>query len=119
MQTERRDPLLVLMHGDREVSTRQLARIIGVKSVEPCEERTATKHTGYMFGGTSPFGTRVKMPVYVEKTILDLPRILINGGKRGFLLEIDPKVLPEVLPVTPVKVACFRQDDRIPGINGL
>jgi Cys-tRNA(Pro) deacylase len=108
MQTENRDPLLVLMHGDREVSTRQLARAIGVRSVETCDERTATKHTGYIFGGTSPFGTRMKLPVYVEKTILELPRILINGGKRGFLVEIDPKVLPEILPVTPVEVAVLR-----------
>lgn len=105
MQTESRDPLLVLMHGDREVSTRQLARLIGARSVEPCDERVATKHTGYIFGGTSPFGTRVQLPVYVERTILDLPRILINGGKRGFLLEIDPKVLPQILPVTLVAVA--------------
>jgi Cys-tRNA(Pro) deacylase len=105
MQTENRDALLVLMHGDREVSTRQLARAIGAKSVEPCDERTATKHTGYIFGGTSPFGTRMKMPVYVEKSILDLPRILINGGKRGFLVEIDPKVLTEILPATLVEVA--------------
>jgi Cys-tRNA(Pro) deacylase len=105
MHTEQGEPLLVLMHGDREVSTRQLARILGVKSVEPCDERTATRHTGYLFGGTSPFGTRVRLPVYVEKTILDLPRILINGGKRGFLVEIDPKVLPEILPVTLVEIA--------------
>ena len=105
MQTESRNPVLVLMHGDREVSTRQLARIIGAKSVEPCDERTATKHTGYIFGGTSPFGTRASLSVYVEKTILDLPRILINGGKRGFLLEMDPKVLPQILPVTLVEVA--------------
>jgi Cys-tRNA(Pro) deacylase len=105
MQTETRDHLLVLMHGDREVSTRQLAQLLEVKSVEPCDERTATKVTGYIFGGTSPFGTRLQLPVYVEKTILDLASILINGGKRGFLVEIDPKVLPEILPVTLAGIA--------------
>jgi Cys-tRNA(Pro) deacylase len=105
MQTDPKTVFLVLMHGDCEVSTRNLARFMGVKSVEPCEDRTAGRHTGYVFGGTSPFGTRSKLPVYVEKTIFDLPAILINGGKRGFLVEIDPRVLRDILPVTEVEVA--------------
>ncbi|MBP1596676.1 MAG: misacylated tRNA(Pro) deacylase, YbaK/ProX family [Acidobacteria bacterium] len=105
METDERKPLLVLMHGDREVSTRRLARLLDVKSIVPCDERTATRHTGYVFGGTSPFGTRTRLPVYVEKSIFELPRILINGGKRGFLLEIEPRALREVLPVTEVEVA--------------
>ena len=105
METDSREPLIVLMHGDREVSTKELARTIGVKTVSPCEPAQAQKHTGYMVGGTSPFGTRKKLPVYVEKTIFDLPRIFINGGKRGFLVEIAPRLLPELLPVTEVNVA--------------
>ena len=105
MQTESRKVVLVLMHGDFEVSTRNLARALGVKRVEPCDERTAGRHTGYSFGGTSPFGTRASLPVYAEKTIFDLPSILINGGRRGFLVEIDPQVLRDTLPVEEVEVA--------------
>ena len=105
METDQRKPLIVLMHGDFEVSTRQMARILGVKSVSPCDERAAMHLTGYLLGGTSPFGTRTSMPVYVEKSIFDLPRILINGGKRGFLVEIDPRVLHMVFPVVEVEVA--------------
>ncbi len=105
MQTDEKKVLLVLMHGDCEVSTKQLARLLGVKSVEPCDEKTASRHTGYIFGGTSPFGTRLPLPVYVEKTIFDIPSILINGGKRGFLVEIDPKELRNLLPVKEVQVA--------------
>jgi Cys-tRNA(Pro) deacylase len=93
------------MHGDREVSTKQLARSIGARSVEPCKPELAQKHTGYLVGGTSPFGTRARMPVYVERTIFELPRIYINGGKRGFLVSVDPKVLRELLPVEEVSVA--------------
>jgi Cys-tRNA(Pro) deacylase len=104
MQTDERTPLLVLMHGDREVSTKQLARLIGAKRVEPCDEPTATKHTGYLFGGTSPFGTRHPLPVYVEKTVFDLSNIFINGGKRGFLVEIKPSDLRQAFPVTEVEV---------------
>lgn len=89
-ETSEKKPLVVLMHGDREVSTKNLARQIGVKSVEPASADRATKWTGYMFGGTSPFGTKMELPVYVERTIFDLIRIYINGGKRGFLVEIDP-----------------------------
>jgi len=105
MRTDTKALLLVLMHGDREVSTRNLARLLGVRFVEPCDERTASKHTGYLFGGTSPFGTRSSFPVCVEKTIFDLPAILINGGKRGFLVEVDPAVLRQILPVREVEVA--------------
>ena len=92
-ETNERTPLIVLMHGDREVSAKGLARLLGVKSVEPATPEKASKLTGYLVGGTSPFGTRTAMPVYVEKSILSLERIYINGGKRGFLVEIDPKVL--------------------------
>lgn len=105
METDEKKPLLVLMHGDLEVSTKQLARIIGTKHVELCSADVAQRHTGYQFGGTSPFGTRRKLPVYAEKTIFDLPRIYINGGKRGFLVEIEPKELRRVLEVTEVEVA--------------
>jgi Cys-tRNA(Pro) deacylase len=105
METDAHKPLVVLMHGDREVSTKQLARHLGVKSVQPCDFASAQRHTGYLVGGTSPFGTRVRLPVYVEQTIFELPRIYINGGKRGFLVSIDPKVLRDVLPVEEVEVA--------------
>ena len=105
METDSGKALLVLMHGDCEVSTRRLARLVGVKSIAPCDERTATRLTGYMFGGTSPFGTRSALPVYVERTIFGLPHIYINGGKRGFLVEIAPGSLRETLPVTEVEVA--------------
>ena len=105
MQTDERKPIIVLMHGDREVSTKQLARIIGVKSVSPCDAKTAERHTGYLFGGTSPFGTRTPLPVYVESSIFLLPRIYINGGKRGFLVEIAATDLRAVLSLTEVSVA--------------
>ena len=105
METESRQPLIVLMHGDCEVSTKQLARTLGVKSVQPCDPQTAQKHTGYLVGGTSPFGTRTRLPVYVERTIFELPKIYINGGKRGFLVEIEPRVLRDVLPVKEVEAA--------------
>ncbi|HEX8853887.1 MAG TPA: Cys-tRNA(Pro) deacylase [Pyrinomonadaceae bacterium] len=104
LETETRKPLIVLMHGDREVSTKRLARTLGVKAVSPCEPRTAEKHTGYVVGGTSPFGTRARLPVYVERTIFQLPSIYINGGKRGFLVSIAPRVLRELLAVEEVEV---------------
>src|ERR687883_875443 len=97
METDARKPLVVLMHGDREVSTKQLARTLGVKSVQPCEPAAAQKHTGYLVGGTSPFGTRARLPVYAERTIFELPKIYINGGKRGFLVGVEPRVLKDVL----------------------
>lgn len=103
-ETDARKPLIVLMHGDREVSTKGLARRLGVKFVSPCDPQVAQKHTGYLIGGTSPFGTRAKLPVYAERTIFDLPRVYVNGGKRGFLVSIEPKVLREVLPVEEVEV---------------
>ena len=105
METDAHKPLIVLMHGDREVSTKQLARTLNVKSVQPCEPATAQKHTGYLVGGTSPFGTRAKLPIYVERTIFALPKIYINGGKRGFLVAIAPQVLRALLPVEEVSVA--------------
>ncbi len=105
METEAKKPLVVLMHGDREVSTKQLARALGVKTVSPCDPQTAQKHTGYVVGGTSPFGTRTRLPVYVERTIFGLPKIYINGGKRGFLVEIEPKDLRVLSPLEEVEVA--------------
>lgn len=104
METEGKNPLVILMHGDMQVSTKQLARDIGVKTVSPCKPEVADRHSGYQVGGTSPFGTRHKMPVYMEKTILDLPRIYINGGKRGFLVGMDPKMIVEILSPTIVNV---------------
>jgi Cys-tRNA(Pro) deacylase len=105
METEARRALVVLMHGDREVSTKQLARAIGARSVKPCDPATAQKHTGYLVGGTSPFGTRTALPVYAERTIFALPKIYLNGGKRGFLVSIDPRVLRTVLNVEEVEAA--------------
>lgn len=105
MADDKAAPLIVLMHGDRKVSTKALARIIGVKSVEPCTPEAAQRHSGYRVGGTSPFGTRKKMPVYVERSILDLPEIFINGGSRGFLVRIVPAVLKTLLAAQPVDVA--------------
>ncbi len=104
LQTDEKQPLIVLMHGDLEVSTKQLARIIGARHIELCTADVARKHTGYEFGGTSPFGTRKKLPMYAEKTIFDLRRIHINGGKRGFLVEIDPAELKRVLGAVEVDV---------------
>ena len=103
-ETNEKKPLIVLMHGDREVSTKNLARQIGVKSVEPASADRATKWTGYIFGGTSPFGTKTRVPVYAERTIFDLDKIYINGGKRGFLVEINPDAL-NILNVQQVDVA--------------
>jgi Cys-tRNA(Pro) deacylase len=105
MEDDAKRPFVVLMHGDREVSTKEMARTLGVKSVHPCTPETAERHSGYMVGGTSPFGLRKPLPVYVEETILDLPRIYINGGKRGFIVGIDPKELIRVLHPTAVRVA--------------
>ena len=105
MEDERGEALIVLMHGDREVSTRELARVLGVKTITPCEPDTASRRTGYMVGGTSPFGTRTSLPVCVESTIFDLPLIYINGGKRGFLVGIQPAELRRVLQVREVRVA--------------
>ena len=105
METEAHKPLIVLMHGDREVSTKNLARRLGVKGVHPCDFAEAQKHTGYLVGGTSPFGTRTHLHVYAERTIFDLPKIYINGGKRGFLVSIDPRVLRELLHAEEVEVA--------------
>ena len=105
MVDDAKKPLVVLMHGDREVSTKELARTLGVKSVHPCAPDTAERHSGYQVGGTSPFGLRKAMPIYVEETILVLPVIYINGGKRGFIVGLDPKDLARVLKPVPVRVA--------------
>ena len=105
MEDEATRPLIVLMHGDRQVSTKALAREIGRKSVEPCKPEVAQRHSGYLVGGTSPFGTRKAMPVYVEKSVLGLPRMLVNGGRRGFLVGIDPAVLVAALGAKPVECA--------------
>ncbi len=103
-ETNEKKPLIVLMHGDREVSTKNLARHLGVRSVEPVSPEKVTKLTGYQVGGTSPFGTRTIMPVYAERTIFDLDRIYINGGKRGFLIEISPSSLRDVLAISEVEI---------------
>ena len=105
MQDQDAKPLIVLMHGNRTVSTKNLARQIGAKSVEPCKPEVAQRHSGYMVGGTSPFGTRREMPVYVEATVLELPRIVLNGGRRGYLIGIDPQVCVELLGAKPVQCA--------------
>jgi Cys-tRNA(Pro) deacylase len=103
-ETNEKKPLIVLMHGDFSVSTKELARYLNVKSVAPATPEKAAKITGYLVGGTSPFGTKVKLPVYVEKTVFELDKIYINGGKRGFLVEIAPRVLKDVLEVSEVEV---------------
>lgn len=104
MEDEAKRPLVVLMHGDRTVSTKNLARQIGAKRVEACAPETAQRHSGYQVGGTSPFGTRKALPVYLEKTVLALARIYINGGRRGYLVGIDPQELMRVLKPTLVEV---------------
>jgi Cys-tRNA(Pro) deacylase len=105
MQDQNTKPLVVLMHGNRTVSTKNLARQIGAKSVEPCKPEIASKHSGYLVGGTSPFATRKAMPVYVEDTILTLPSILINGGRRGYLVQISPQVCVQLLGAISVQCA--------------
>lgn len=105
MEDEERKPLIVLMHGDRKVSTKELARQARRKRIEPCKPEAAQRHTGYLVGGTSPFGTRKALPVFVERSILQLPAIYINGGRRGFLVRIAPGELVRVLGPTPVDVA--------------
>ena len=105
MEDENAKPLVVLMHGDRKVSTKELARQIGCKKVEPCKPEVANRHTGFLVGGTSPFGTKKTMPIYLEKTILDLPLIYINGGRRGFLVGIHPHDLIRVLQPKVVEAA--------------
>jgi Cys-tRNA(Pro) deacylase len=105
MEDDRKKPLIVLIHGDCEVSTKNLARLLNVKSVHPCTPEVAQKHSGFMVGGTSPFGTRKMMPIYMEETIVSLPKIYINGGKRGYLVGIDPRELLRVLEPVLVNVA--------------
>ena len=105
MQDQDAKPLVVLMHGNRKVSTKNLARQIGAKTVEPCAPDVANRHSGYLVGGTSPFGTRKDMPVFIESTILELPKILINGGRRGYLVGLAPQVCVELLGAKPVLCA--------------
>jgi Cys-tRNA(Pro) deacylase len=105
MEDEKARPLLVLMHGNRTVSTKNLARQIGAKSVQPCKPEVANRHSGYLVGGTSPFGTRKQMPVYVEESILALPAIVLNGGRRGYLVGIAPEVCVRLLGAQPVRCA--------------
>ena len=105
MQDDKGKPLLVLMHGNRTVSTKNLARQVGAKSIEPCTPDVASRHSGYLVGGTSPFGTRRAMPVYIEQSILALPKILINGGRRGYLIGIEPRACVELLGAKPVQCA--------------
>jgi len=104
-ETNEREPLMILQHGDFQVSTKELARFLNVKTVAPASPEQANKLTGYLIGGTSPFGLRTKMPIYAEKTLFDLEKIYINGGKRGFLIAIEPRVLEEVLEINKVAVA--------------
>jgi Cys-tRNA(Pro) deacylase len=104
MQDDESRPLVILMHGDREVSTKALARAIAVKTVEPCRPDVASRHTGYLVGGTSPFGMRKPLPVYVERTILELDRVCVNGGRRGFLVALSPRAFVDVLGAIPVSV---------------
>ncbi len=105
MQDQDARPLIVLMHGDRTVSTKRLARQIGAKSVQPCTPEVAQRHSGYQVGGTSPFGTRRAMPVFIEESILQLPRIALNGGRRGYLVQLDPQVCVQLLDARPVQCA--------------
>lgn len=105
MQNQNAQPLVVLMHGNCNVSTKELARQIGAKRIEPCAPETAQRHSGYLVGGTSPFGLRRNMPVFIERSILGLPRIVLNGGRRGYLLGIDPQVCVQLLGATPVDCA--------------
>ncbi len=105
LEDDKKQPLICLQHGDREVSTKNLARATGRKSISPCSPETANRHTGYMVGGTSPFGTRKAIPIFLERSIADLPRIYINGGKRGFLVGIDPAEIVRVLRPTLVDAA--------------
>jgi Cys-tRNA(Pro) deacylase len=105
METDKGDPLVVLMHGDRKVATKELARVAGAKRIFPCKPEVAQRHSGYLVGGTSPFGTRKPMPVYLERSVLQLPRIYINGGRRGYLLGMEPAVLTRVLAPILVDVA--------------
>lgn len=104
METDKGEPLVVLMHGDRKVSTKELARVARAKRIFPCKPEVAQRHSGYLVGGTSPFGTRKPMPVYLERSVLELPRIYINGGRRGYLLGMPPAELVRVLSPTLVEV---------------
>ncbi|MBN2467444.1 MAG: Cys-tRNA(Pro) deacylase [Deltaproteobacteria bacterium] len=121
MEDENKKPLIVLMHGDRQVSTKELARQIGAKTVSPCLPETAEKHTGYKVGGTSPFGTRKTLPVYMEATVAEAPKVFINGGRRGYLVELNPYDLIRLLKPTVVTVGIttpVKQKRREEGSQG-
>jgi len=109
MEDERAQPLIVIMHGDREVSTKNLARQIGVKKIGPCKPEVAQRHSGYMVGGTSPLGTRKKMPVWIEASLLAFPTIYLNGGRRGYLIGVSPQVLVDLLQARSVEVGIEKQ----------
>jgi Cys-tRNA(Pro) deacylase len=104
-EDDKQEPLLLLMHGDRTVSTKSLSRALGVKTIRPCDPKVVHRHTGYVVGGISPFGTKKRLRTYIERSILDLPKIYINAGKRGLLAEVSPKDLARTLGATPVDVA--------------
>ena len=108
METDKGEPLLVLMHGDRKVATKELARVAGAKRVFPCKPEDAARHSGYLVGGCSPFGTRKRMPVFMERSILEIPRVYINGGRRGYLLGMAPSEITRVL--SPVLVEVGREE---------
>lgn len=110
MEDEQARPLVVIMHGDREVSTKNLARQTGAKKISPCTPEVAQRHSGYLVGGTSPFATRKRMPVWVEETLMAYPEIYVNGGRRGYLIRIAPEVLTKALGARPVRVALGRDD---------
>jgi len=105
MENDNKQPLIVLMHGDKAVSTKQLARQLGAKNIQPCDPAIAQKHSGYLVGGTSPFGTKRSMPVYLESSILQLPKVYINGGKRGYLVSVSPQAIMDILKPKLVEVA--------------
>lgn len=105
MEDERGNPFIILMHGDKEVSTKEMARTIQAKSVTTCSPKDVKRYTGYLIGGISPFGTRRRLPIYIEKSILNLPRLFINAGKRGLIVEISPSELTRILKPSPIKVA--------------
>jgi Cys-tRNA(Pro) deacylase len=107
-EDENAKPLIVLMHGDCKVSTKELARQVGCKKIEPCKPEVANRHTGYLVGGTSPFGTKKAMPVFIEKSILDLPLIYINGGRRGYLVGVHPHDIVRILPAKTVEAALVK-----------
>jgi Cys-tRNA(Pro) deacylase len=113
MQMESKDPLIILMHGDKQVSLKELARVIGAKTISPCPPEIANRHSGYQVGGTSPFGTRRKMPIYLQESVASLEKIYINGGGKGFLISLDPRDLIRILAPTLVDVATTEKTESL------